>query len=69
MRGDGDYHSEDGEERWLFKQVRQAGSVALSRRKGVDKTVVPVEFRVERPAAGGAPWTAFYAAVRSGGVV
>ena len=63
------FESEDGEERWVWKQVTQGGSVALSRKKGADKTLIPVEFRIERPAAGGSPWIAFYAAVRSGGAV
>lgn len=63
------FESEDNEERWVWKQTTQGGSVAFSRRQGADKTTVPVEFRVERPAAGGAPWTAFYATVRSGGAV
>ena len=62
------WDSEDGEERFVWKQVTQGGTVTISRRKGADKATLPVEFRVERPAAGGAPWTAFYANVRSGGV-
>ena len=62
------WESEDGEERFVWKQVTQGGSVSMARRNGSDKTTIPVEFRVERPTSGGAPWTAFYADVRSGGV-
>lgn len=63
------WDSEDGEERFIWKQVTQGGSVTLARKTGADKTTLPVEFRIERPAAGGAPWKAFYADARSGGVV
>ena len=61
------FTSEDGQERWVFPQVFQGASVSLARRKGADKTVISVEFRLEKPALGGAPFTAYYAAVRDGG--
>ena len=62
------WQSEDGQERWVYPQVFQGGSVTMSRRKGATKTTIPVEFRLERPTDGGAPFQAFYAAARSGGV-
>ncbi|WP_394620950.1 hypothetical protein JNUCC0626_18205 [Lentzea sp. JNUCC 0626] len=61
------FDSEDGEERWIFNQVFQGGSVTMSRRKGADKTTIPVEFRLEKPALGGAPFRAIYADERDGG--
>lgn len=61
------WESEDGQERWVFKQCTQGGSVGISRRKGADKATIPVEFRIEAPADGSAPWAAFYASARSGG--
>lgn len=62
------FESEDGQERWVYPQVFQGGSVTMSRRKGATKTTLPVEFRLERPTAGGTPFEAFYADARSGGV-
>ncbi len=62
------FESEDGEERWVFKQVTQGGSVSVARRKGADKATIPVEFRLERPVDGSQPFKAFYADARSGGV-
>lgn len=59
--------SEDKQERWVFRQVFQGGSVQVSRRKGAEKATLPVQFRMERPAGGGAPFTAYYAEARSGG--
>lgn len=62
------WDAEDKQERWVFPQVFQGGSVQIARRKGSDKATLPVEFRLERPAAGGPPFQAFYASARSGGV-
>lgn len=61
------FTAEDGEERWIFPQVFQGGSVTMSRRKGADKVTIPAEFRLEKPALGGAPFKALYAANRDGG--
>lgn len=61
------FQSEDGQERWVFPQVYQGGSVSLARRKGADKVTIPVEFRLEKPVGGGAPFHAFYADARDGG--
>ena len=60
--------SEDGQERWVFHQVFQGGAVTISRRKGAEKATLPVQFRMERPVAGGAPFTAYYAGARSGDI-
>ncbi|MBP2323353.1 hypothetical protein JOF56_003738 [Kibdelosporangium banguiense] len=61
------FDSEDREERWVFPQVFQGGSVSMARRKGADKVTIPAEFRLEKPALGGAPFKAFYADDRDGG--
>lgn len=61
------FQSEDGQERWVFPQVFQGGSVAMARRKGASKVTIPAEFRLEKPALGGAPFKAFYADEREGG--
>ena len=61
------WDSEDGEERWVYPQVFQGGSVAMARRKGADKVTIPAEFRLEKPANGGDPFEAYYAADRDGG--
>ena len=59
--------SEDFTEVWIFRQVFQSGSVGMDRRKGADKTLIPVEFKLEKPN-GKTPFRALYAASRSGGV-
>lgn len=61
------FESEDGTERWIFRQVFQGGSVSMARRKGADKTLLPVEFRLEKPTGAVKPFRAIYAATRSGG--
>lgn len=53
------FQSEDGQERWIFRQCFQGGTVSMVRRKGSDKTLIPVEMRVEKPASG-KPFTAIY---------
>jgi hypothetical protein len=60
------WDSEDGEERWVYPQAFQGGSVTIARRKGTDKATLPVEFRLEKPATGGAPFEAYYKAARDG---
>lgn len=61
------FESEDGQERWVFPQVFQGGTVSMARRKGADKVTLPVEFRLEKPALGGPPFFPFYADERDGG--
>lgn len=63
------YESEDGTERWVWRQTFQGGSVSVARRKGADKTLLPVEFRIEKPSGSLRPFKAIYAASRSGGAV
>lgn len=61
------WQSEDGEERWVYPQVFQAGSVAMARRKGAAKTTVPVSFALEKPASGGQPFEVYFDDERDGG--
>lgn len=44
------FQSEDDQERWIFRQCLQSGSVAIARRKGADKSTMPVSFALEKPA-------------------
>lgn len=46
------WDSAEADERWLFRRVFQVGSIAIPRRKGVAKAVVPMEFRAELPGGG-----------------
>lgn len=61
------FESEDGQERWIFRQCFQGGTVAMARRKGAEKSLIPVEFRLEKPS-GKTPFKAIYADARDGGV-
>lgn len=61
------FDSEDGQERWIFPQVFQGGSISMARRKGNGKVTIPAQFRLEKPALGGAPFKAIYADDREGG--
>jgi hypothetical protein len=51
------FESEDGLERWVFRQCKQTGAVAMDRRKGATKTTIANSFRVYKPA-GKAPFKA-----------
>lgn len=62
------FESEDKQERWIFRQVFQGGSVSVARRKGADKVTIPVEFRLEK-VSGKRPFKAIYAGARAGGAV
>lgn len=44
------FQSEDGQERWVFRQCFQAGTVSVARRKGADYATIPVEMRAEKVA-------------------
>lgn len=44
------FQSEDNQERWVWRQCFQTGAVGMERRKGTDKTTIPAEFTVEKPA-------------------
>jgi len=64
------WQSEDNLERWIFRQVFQTGSVTVGRRRGADKATVPVQFSLEKPAAGTKPFKVWMATdAKAGGAV
>lgn len=44
------WESDDGQERWIFRQCIQTGSVDIQRQKAPNKATLPAEFRLEKPA-------------------
>ena len=50
------FEAEDHKERWVWRQCKQVGSAETSRKKGADKALIPMEFKVFKPASG-APFT------------
>lgn len=55
------FQSEDGTERWIYRQCFNNGQVALPRQKGSAKAVIPVQFLLELPANGLRPFRAIMA--------
>lgn len=62
------FQSEDGQERWIFRQCFQAGNVSVARRKGADKVTIPVEMRAEKPS-GQQAFKVIFKDSRSGGTI
>lgn len=46
-----DANANDQNIRWLFRKCKPTGSIELARKKAPDKTLIPVEFNCEKPAA------------------
>lgn len=44
------WESDDGLERWVFRQAVQVGSIDIPRKKAPDKAVIPCSFRCSKPA-------------------
>jgi hypothetical protein len=44
------WQSDDAQERWVFRQCIQTGAVAIPRQKSPAKAMLPVVFRLEKPA-------------------
>lgn len=61
------YESEDHLERWVYRQCKQVGNIETARRKGADKGLVPMEFRVYAPSTGLKPFKFLNA--RTGAVI
>lgn len=59
------FESEDGEERWVFRQGKQTGQIQMQRRKGANKTLIAVQFKLYKPTAGGSPFKAIIARTRN----
>ena len=62
------WESEDGEERWIFRKCSQSGTVSIGRRKGADKSSIPVEMQVEK-VTGQAAFKVLLKDSRSGGTI
>lgn len=62
------FESEDGEERWVFRQCSQSGTVSIGRKKGSDKATIPVEMQVEK-VTGLSAFVILYKDSRSGGTI
>lgn len=60
------WESEDAQERWVFRQCIQVGNISVPRRKAPAKALVPVEFRLEKPAGAVKPFKAIAATTRVG---
>lgn len=52
------WESADGQERWVYRNCVQVGSVAIARRKAPAKALIPMEFRVETDPQGEKPFKA-----------
>ena len=44
--------------RWIFRQCFQSGSIKLDRKKAPNAALIPVQFRMEKPAAS-EPWAVY----------
>jgi len=62
------FESDDGQERWIFRKTKQSGKTSLKRRKGADKTTIPVEMKVLKPTGTDA-WKVLLKDSRSGGSI
>lgn len=54
--------------RWVFRKCFQAGSIEIANRKAPDKTLLAVEFRLEKPT-GVQPWKVFKSTTPVAGLV
>lgn len=43
------FESEDHEERWVYRQCLNQGSIGVPRRKGADKSLINCEFKLTKP--------------------
>lgn len=50
------FETEDAKARYVWRQCFQTGTISVQRRKGASKATLPMEFSVEKPAAGGRPF-------------
>lgn len=59
------WDSEDGQERWIFRQCFQTGNVEVARRKAPAKSTIPTTFTLEKPT-GLQPFKAMFTTARAG---
>jgi hypothetical protein len=45
------WQSDDGQERWIFRQCLNGGTSSMTRRKGADKAGIGFELNLEKPAS------------------
>lgn len=55
------FESEDGTERWVFRECLQTGNVELERKKGADNAQIANEFQLAKPDAATLPFKALLA--------
>lgn len=55
------FESEDGTERWVFREGLQTGNVELERKRGNDSAVIASEFQLAKPAPNILPFKAILA--------
>lgn len=55
------WQSLDNEERWVFRQCVQTGSIAINRKKSPNKATLPASFRCETPNGATRPFKAIFA--------
>ena len=53
------WESDDGLERWVFRQCLSASDISMARQKAPAKTTIPVGFRLEKPT-GKTPFKAIF---------
>jgi len=58
------WQSDDGQERWIFRQCLNGGTSTMTRKKGADKSGIGFELNLEKPA-GVMPFRAIFADVRA----
>lgn len=46
------FQSEDGTERWIFRQCFQTGDMSIQRQKGANNATLGVDFTLEKPTSG-----------------
>lgn len=46
------FQSEDGTERWVYRQCFQTGDTTITRAKGASKATISCEFTLEKPVSG-----------------
>lgn len=59
------FESEDGTERWVFREALNGGSVELERKRGADNAVIATEWQLAKPAASVLPFKAILASSRA----
>jgi hypothetical protein len=59
------WQADDNQERWLFRECNQVGTITIPRHKGKDMAKIPMEFRALVPATALKPFKTWFAATRA----